>query len=818
MSLYLKLFRLGFIGFIVMSVAVAAIVTTAYLIYSPQLPEVESLRDVKLQTPLKVYSREGLLIGLYGEKRRIPLRFDELPSSMVDAFLAAEDDRFFEHPGVDYQGLLRAGINLVLTGQKAQGGSTITMQLARNFFLTPERTYTRKIKEILLALRIEETLTKQEILELYLNKIYLGQRAYGVGAAAEVYFGKKVDELAVDQIALIAGLPKAPSKFNPISNIERATVRRDYVLGRMSKLDMITDEEYQLAISTPVEAKRYATKIEVDAPYIGEMVRSRMLELYGEEAYSDGYHVFTTIEASKQRAAVDAVQSGILSYDLRHGYRGPEGSIPVDKLTDTNVVAELVDKMPNVGELFPGVVTEMTEQTAIVSLAKEIIQLDMSSIKWARKYKTQNSMGPAPKVFSDVLKPGDIIRVTNTAKGWQLRQIPRVSSALVSLRSEDGAVAALTGGFDFYASKFNRAIQAKRQPGSSFKPFVYSAALDAGFTPASIINDAPVVFEDRATENSWRPHNYSGKFFGPTRLRVALTKSRNMVSIRLLRDIGRKIAREHAGKFGFNVEELPKDLTLALGSGAVSPLTLANAYSVFANGGFKVEPYFIERIEGPDNEVLFNANPLRVCDDECARLAADISMHSEELAELGLGESIGSENVELRQAPRVISEANAYQMDSMLKDVIKRGTGKRALVLNRDDIVGKTGTTNDQHDAWFAGYHPNIATVVWLGFDEHKPLGRGEVGGVAALPIWIDYMRVALQGEPRIERSLPEDMVKLKINPETGLLVDQESGLGVEEVFHVDQIPGTDFNVPLPINVDQYDTDQNTDDLPEQLF
>lgn len=818
MSLYLKLFRLGFIGFIVMSVAVAAIVTTAYLIYSPQLPEVESLRDVKLQTPLKVYSREGLLIGLYGEKRRIPLRFDELPSSMVDAFLAAEDDRFFEHPGVDYQGLLRAGINLVLTGQKAQGGSTITMQLARNFFLTPERTYTRKIKEILLALRIEETLTKQEILELYLNKIYLGQRAYGVGAAAEVYFGKKVDELAVDQIALIAGLPKAPSKFNPISNIERATVRRDYVLGRMSKLDMITDEEYQLAISTPVEAKRYATKIEVDAPYIGEMVRSRMLELYGEEAYSDGYHVFTTIEASKQRAAVDAVQSGILSYDLRHGYRGPEGSIPVDKLTDTNVVAELVDKMPNVGELFPGVVTEMTEQTAIVSLAKEIIQLDMSSIKWARKYKTQNSMGPAPKVFSDVLKPGDIIRVTNTAKGWQLRQIPRVSSALVSLRSEDGAVAALTGGFDFYASKFNRAIQAKRQPGSSFKPFVYSAALDAGFTPASIINDAPVVFEDRATENSWRPHNYSGKFFGPTRLRVALTKSRNMVSIRLLRDIGRKIAREHAGKFGFNVEELPKDLTLALGSGAVSPLTLANAYSVFANGGFKVEPYFIERIEGPDNEVLFNANPFRVCDDECARLAADISMHSEELAELGLGESIGSENVELRQAPRVISEANAYQMDSMLKDVIKRGTGKRALVLNRDDIVGKTGTTNDQHDAWFAGYHPNIATVVWLGFDEHKPLGRGEVGGVAALPIWIDYMRVALQGEPRIERSLPEDMVKLKINPETGLLVDQESGLGVEEVFHVDQIPGTDFNVPLPIKVDQYDSDQNTDDLPEQLF
>ena len=818
MSLYLKLFRLGFIGFIVMSVAVAAVVTTAYLIYSPQLPEVETLRDVKLQTPLKVYSREGLLIGLYGEKRRIPLSFAELPPSMIDAFLAAEDDRFFEHPGVDYQGLLRAGINLVLTGQKAQGGSTITMQLARNFFLTPERTYTRKIKEILLALRIEKTLNKQEILELYLNKIYLGQRAYGVGAAAEVYFGKKVDELSVDQIALIAGLPKAPSKFNPINNIERATVRRDYVLGRMNKLDMISDETYQLALSTPVEAKRHTTKIEVEAHYIGEMVRAQMLETYGEEAYSDGYHVFTTIEASKQRAAVDAVQAGILAYDLRHGYRGPEGSIPVEKLTDMDVVADLVDKMPNVGELYPGVVTQVTDESATVSLAKEIIQLDMGSLKWARKYKTQNSMGPAPKVVSDVLKPGDIIRVADSAKGWQLRQIPNVSSALVSLRSEDGAIAALTGGFDFYASKFNRATQAKRQPGSSFKPFVYSAALDAGFTPASIINDAPVVFEDRATENAWRPHNYSGKFFGPTRLRVALTKSRNMVSIRLLRDIGRKIAREHAAKFGFKVDELPTDLTLALGSGAVSPLTLANAYSVFANGGYYVEPYFIQRIEGPDNEVLFSANPLRVCDEECARLAADISMHSEELAELGLGDSIGTEDIQIRQAPRVISEANAFQMDSMLKDVIKRGTGKRALVLNRDDIVGKTGTTNDQHDAWFAGYHPNIATVVWLGFDEHKPLGRGEVGGVAALPIWIDYMRVALQGEPHIQRSLPQDMVLLKINPETGLLVDQENGLGIEEVFHVDQIPGTDFNVPLPIKTDQYDIESTPEDLPEQLF
>ncbi|MFK7794123.1 MAG: penicillin-binding protein 1A [Gammaproteobacteria bacterium] len=804
-----------------MSVAVTAILSTVYLIYSPQLPPVDSLKDVKLQTPLKVFSREGKLIALFGEKRRIPLTYQELPQTMVDAFLAAEDDRFFEHPGVDYQGLLRAVINLVITGQKAQGGSTITMQLARNFFLTPERTYTRKIKEIMLALRIEDELTKQEILELYLNKIYLGQRAYGVGAAAEVYYGKTASELSLDQVAMIAGLPKAPSRFNPISNTERATVRRDYVLGRMLELNKITEEDYKVAISTPVEAKRYAVNLEVDAPYIGEMVRAHMTDLYGDEAYSAGYNVYTTIESSKQQAAVDAIQSGIMAYDLRHGYRGPEGSIPVDKLTEVEVVTELVAKMPTIAKLQPGVVTQVNEKTAIVSLSKEIIQLDIAAVKWARKYKSQNSLGPEIKKVTDVLKVGDIIRVVDTAKGWQLRQIPKASSALVSLNPEDGSIAALMGGFDFYASKFNRATQAKRQPGSAFKPFIYSAAIEAGFTPASVINDAPVVFEDSATENSWRPQNYSGKFFGPTRVRLALTKSRNMVSIRLLRDIGRKFTREHASKFGFDAEKLPKDLTLALGSGAVTPLTLANAYAVLANGGYKVDAYFIDRIEGPDEEVLFMANPARVCDQECTRLAKEISMHAVEMAELGLTDPDNLESAEIRVAPRVLSEMNAYQMDSMLKDVIKFGTGRRALALNRNDIVGKTGTTNDQHDAWFAGYHPNLATVVWFGFDENKPLGRGEVGGVAALPIWIDYMRVGLQGEPQIQRELPKDMVILKVDPETGSIVDQDSGFGIEEAFHIDQVPGLEFAAPRSINVDHGNVDPNQSrpgNLPEQLF
>ena len=819
MSLNIKLFRLGFIGLLVMSVAVIAVMSTVYLIYSPQLPSVDTLKDVKLQTPLKVLSREGKLIAVFGEKRRIPMRYEQIPQTMINAFLAAEDDRFFEHPGVDYQGLIRAVINLAITGQKAQGGSTITMQLARNFFLTPERTYTRKIKEIMLALRIEQELSKEQILALYLNKIYLGQRAYGVGAAAEVYYGKPVDELTIEQVAMIAGLPKAPSKFNPISNTQRAKVRRDYVLGRMRDLDMIDKDEYTTAIATEVIAQRHSVKIEVQAEYVGEMVRAHMFELYGEEAYSNGYSVFTTIDSASQQAAVDAVRSGIIAYDLRHGYRGPEGSIPVDQLTDTEVVAKLVAEMPSVGGLEAGVVTQVTEKSAIVSLADKIVQLDMPAVEWARKYKTQNSQGPAPKAVSDVLNPGDIIRVVDTAKGWQLRQIPKVSSALVSVRPEDGALNALTGGFDFYASKFNRATQARRQPGSSFKPFVYSAALEAGFTPASVINDAPVVFEDRLTEDSWRPQNYSGKFFGPTRMRLALTKSRNMVSIRLLRDIGRKFTREHAGKFGFDIERLPKDLTLALGSGAVTPMTLANAYAVFANGGYQVDPYFIARIEGPDGDVLFSANPRRVCDDECARLATEISMHAEELAELGLSESIGSEHGEIHIAPRVISEKNVYQMDSMMKDVIKFGTGRRALALNRPDIAGKTGTTNDQHDAWFAGYHPNLATVVWLGFDENKPLGRGEVGGVASLPIWIDYMRVALQGKPVIERSLPQDMVLLKVDPDTGEIIDQNNGVGIVEAFHVDQVPGLEFTGPTSVSVQPSESSVGqTDDLAEQLF
>lgn len=801
-----------------MSVAAFAIMGTGYLFFAPQLPEVESLKDVRLQTPLKVYTREGQLIAVFGEKRRIPLDYEEFPQAVINAFLAAEDDRFFVHPGVDYQGLIRAAIQLLITGEKKQGGSTITMQVARNFFLSPERRYSRKIKEILLALRIEKALTKPEILQLYLNKIFLGQRAYGVGAAAEVYYGKQVAELTLPQIAMIAGLPKAPS-HNPLSNPNRALNRRNYVLGRMLDLEMISDEEYTIAKASPIEARRYTPPIQVEAAYVGEMVRAEMLDRFGEDYDSSGYRVYTTIEANRQRAAVTAVQRGILAYDVRHGFRGAEGKIPLDQLTGPRILADLMANMSPVSQLQPGIVTNVNEDQALVTLADEDIQLNLESVQWARAHKSENSLGPKPKKVSDVLQVGDIIRVLNTKRGWQLRQIPEVSSALVSLRPEDGAIVALTGGFNFYHSKFNRATQAYRQPGSAFKPFIYSAALEAGFTAASIKNDAPVVFEDRSQEDTWRPHNYSGKFFGPTRLRVALTKSRNMISIRLLRDIGRRVAHEHAGKFGFDLDKLPKDLTLALGSGAVAPIQLARAYSVFANGGYQVEPYFIDRIEGPDGEVIFQSNPLRVCDEECTRLAAEIALHAEELAEMGLSENLSDEGVGIRVAPRVISDINVFQMDSMLKDVIRFGTGRRALDLKRADIAGKTGTTNDQHDAWFSGYHPQVVTTVWLGFDQHRPLGRGEVGGVAALPIWIDYMRVALQDLPYIEQPKPDGIVELRINPETGLLVDQNSGVGIPEIFPIDNIPAMDRAFPnLPNNLPTTGSTPQSQDLPEHIF
>ena len=816
MPLFLKLLRLIFIGFFGMSVVAGIVALGGYLYFAPGLPSVAALRDVELQVPLKVYSRDGSLIAVYGEKRRQPLKIEEIPSIIIKAFLAAEDDRFFEHPGVDYQGLIRAAIDLARTGQKRQGGSTITMQLARNFFLGNERTYVRKLREIYLALIIERKFSKNEILELYLNKIFLGNRAYGVGAAANAYYGVDVTELSIAQIAMIAGLPKAPSGNNPIVNPESAIKRRNYVLGRMRKLKFIDKELYQHSLEAPITAARHYPRVEVNAPYVGEMARAYMLKTYGKEAYNKGYRVYTTINSNLQQIAKPALINGLLAYDQRHGFRGPESRVEIAYTdaaeVDLEILDEFISDLQEIGGLLPGIVTKVERTTIEVYLgAQQSISIPIESVKWAKPHINENVIGKEPTDFTKMFVLGDVIRVVQEdADLWYLSQIPNVSGAFVAIDPQNGSVLALVGGFDYNYTKFNRVTQAKRQPGSSFKPFIYSAALESGYTPASIINDAPVVFEDVALEDTWRPQNYSGKFFGPTRLRDALTKSRNMVSIRLLKDIGRRHALQHITKFGFDPEQLPYDLTLALGSGAVTPLELATGYAVFANGGYYIEPYVIERIEDVKGEVLYRSSPLMVCEEDCLALQQQMELDSQELL---------TENIEpvtkLRAAQRVLTEENAYQMVSMMQDVIRRGTGSKAREIGRNDLAGKTGTTNEQHDAWFSGFNGDIVATAWVGFDQLKPLGRREVGGVAALPIWIEFMRTVLKDKPENSLKRPDGIVTLRIDPTTGLLVDQDSSQGIEETFREEYIPTLSADTHKQTTYQQGGEDV---EIPEQLF
>jgi len=776
MSWLRKLLKIGL--FLALLGGIVAIVATvgAFYYIKPNLPDIEELRRIQLQVPLKIYSAENQLIAEFGEKRRTPVTFEQLPERMVQAFTAAEDAAFFSHPGVDIRGLARAGISLLLTGQRKQGGSTITMQVARNFYLTRKKTYLRKLYEIFLAIDIEQKLSKQEILELYLNKIYLGHRAYGVGAAARVYYGKTLDELSLPEVAMIAGLPKAPSAYNPLSNPPRALSRREYVLGRMLELEYITPEEHAIAVASPITAKRYSPDIEVEAPYVAEMVRTEILERFGDDAYTGGLNVYTTITGKAQEAANRGLRAALRAYTERHGYRGRLTNAEVPD-TDTDREA-LLDAHPAVGELLPALIlaTEGKTASAYLSGTGEIT-IPWKGLDWARPYINSNRRGPQPKQASDILARGDIVHVREASskkgeKFWHLSQMPSVSGALVSLRPQDGATLALVGGYDFYSSKFNRATQALRQPGSGFKPIIYSAALEKGFTAASLINDAPVVFNDPSLEGAWRPENYSGKFFGPTRLRYALTKSRNLVSIRLLRNIGIKYALEYAGRFGFDPEKLPNNLSLALGSANVNPMQMARAYAVLANGGFLVEPYLIERIE-QNGQTVFQAEPRAAC-PACA--------YNPETDVLPLP---GDE----RHAPRIITPQNRYLMYSMLQDVVRRGTAVRAKALKRGDIAGKTGTTNDQRDAWFNGFNESVVANVWVGFDDNGKLGRGEVGGKAALPAWIDYMRVALQDTPDVSPNRPGGMVSARINPETGELAASDDRNAVLEVFREGKEP-----------------------------
>lgn len=776
----MKLLRLVLTALFGVMTAALVLVAAAYIYVAPQLPSIETLRDVQLQVPLRVYSRDGLLMAEFGEKRRTPVSIGDVPGLMVKAFLAAEDDRFFTHPGVDYQGLLRAAVELVRTGEKRQGGSTITMQVARNFFLSSDKTYLRKLTEIFLALKIERELAKEQILELYLNKIYMGQRAYGIGAAAHVYYGKSLDQLTVAQIAMIAGLPKAPSRYNPIADPERAAIRRDYVLGRMRDLGYIDAATYQAAISEVDVAEVHATATEIEAPYIAEMVRAELVRHYGEEAYAQGLRVYTTVDGRHQTAANAALRRGLLDYDRRHGYRGPERRVTLPPAADRATQLGLLREERALGGLLPALVIRVADKSCDVVLRDgREVQVSWEGLSWARRYQTPNSRAGAPTTAADVVAVGDLVRVVPVEAGWQLAQLPAVEGALVALDPMDGAIRALSGGFDFQRSKFNRVVQANRQPGSSFKPFIYSAALEKGFTTASVLNDAPVVFDDPSLEQAWRPENYSGRFYGPTRLREALVHSRNLVSIRLLQAIGIGYARDYVRRFGFRAESLPADLSLALGSGTLTPLEITRAFAVFANGGYLVEPYFIERVVDVSGQVLLESQPLRVC-PECRDTVPLLASATGPVTPTAPTPVL---------AEAVLTPQNAWLMASMMQDVVRRGTATRARELGRDDIAGKTGTTNDQRDAWFCGFHPSVAASAWIGFDEVAPLGAGETGGRAALPIWMDYMGAALDGVPSTWPDAPEGLVTVKIDPDNGLLAGSNQTDAVFETFRENEVP-----------------------------
>lgn len=741
----------------------------AYLYLSPNLPSVEALRNVRLQMPLRVYSSDNKLIAEFGEMRRTPIRFAEIPPDFTHALLSAEDDNFANHYGVDVKSLMRAAAQLLKTGHIQTGGSTITMQVAKNYFLTNERSFSRKINEILLALQIERSLTKDEILELYVNKIYLGNRAYGVEAAAQVYYGKSIKDLSLAQMAMIAGLPKAPSRYNPLANPARSLERRNWILERMLKLGFIDQNRYTEAVKEPVGASYHVQSPELAAPYIAEMARAELVGRFGGDAYTEGYRVYTTVRSDLQGDANNALRDGLQDYDQRHGYRGPETRLP-GKTRDAWRQA-IVQQRP-LGGLEPAIVVQVEKSGAMVMTrdGKEEA-LTWDGMKWARPYLSNNSMGPMPRQPSDVLQAGDVIRVQRRDDGsLRLSQVPAAQSALVSLNPQDGAIMALVGGFSFEQSNYNRASQAKRQPGSSFKPFIYSAALDNGFTAASLINDAPVVFYDEYLDKVWRPKNDTNTFLGPIPMREALYKSRNMVSIRILQALGVERARNYISKFGFNRDELPPNLSMALGTATLTPLEIATAWSTFANGGFKISPYVVERIESRDGQVVYQANPARVPNDAAQTEAAQVQA-AQPTGTNALGNddpSLAKTTIEPAAAERIIDARTAYIMTSMLQDVIKRGTGRRALALKRDDLAGKTGTTNESKDAWFSGYNADYMTTVWVGFDQPESLGRSEYGGNVALPIWMRYMGAALKDKPAHLLPEPAGMVSLRIDPVTG--------------------------------------------------
>ncbi|WP_428819813.1 penicillin-binding protein 1A [Microbulbifer sp. MCCC 1A16149] len=869
--------------------------SSIYLYLKPGLPSVESLRDIRLQTPLRIYSQDMKLIGEFGEKRRSPITIDQTPEMFIKAILAAEDDAFYSHSGVSIKGLMRAVRQLVASGSIQSGGSTLTMQVARNFFLSREQRFIRKFNEILLSLQIEQELSKDEILALYINKIFLGNRAYGFQAAAHVYYGQDINELNLAQWAMMAGLPKAPSTYNPIANPSRALVRRNWILKRMLDLGYIDQDQYKNSITAPVTARYHGRDLDLSAPYVAEMARKEAVDLFGDAAYTDGYQVITTVDSRLQDAARNALQHGLETYDGRHGYRGPEQRLDPELLADNDQLVDLLKEIPVLGGLEPAVVTEVAPQSLRVQLRdRRVIEIPWEhGLSNIRPYISENARGARLSSAEEMFAAGDVIRLRRVVisaeevaqeqrkaedqakesaaealadtditddpfaapegleqqsedelpqarEEWHLTQIPEAQGALVSLEPEDGAIRALVGGYDFRQSHFNRVVQAARQPGSSFKPFIYSAALENGYTAASIINDAPIIFEQTNLEDVWRPENDGGTFLGPTRLRKALYLSRNMVSIRLLQALGLERALTFAEGFGFERNKLARNLSIALGSSALTPLEMVRGYAAFANGGFRVEPYLVDQVLDVHGDAVYQALPLTVCRDcpeigeerdptaepidlQAAQQEAALTAEEDEpleLRTLPVAPLYADEQARPR-APRAMSAETAYIMDSILKDVIKRGTGRKALVMKRGDIAGKTGTTNGPRDAWFSGYSPYLATSTWVGFDDNTPIGRNEYGGSAALPIWIDFMSAALDGLPERHLPQPDDIVTMRINPRTGL---RTSRGGIFEIFRADRVPGRETYGNYPSiysdgpGSQESGSEQTQEQLPEELF
>ncbi|MBV7298792.1 penicillin-binding protein 1A [Enterovibrio paralichthyis] len=782
-----------------------------YMYVKPELPDVATLKDVKLQTPMQVYSADGKLISQFGEKRRIPVTYEEIPQDLIDALIATEDSRFYDHPGIDPIGITRAAVVVALSGSAKQGASTITQQLARNFFLSNEKKIMRKIKEIFIAIHIEQLLSKQEIMTLYVNKIFLGYRSYGFGAAAQVYFGKNLQDLTLSEIATLAGMPKAPSTMNPIYSLERATNRRNVVLKRMLDEGYITRSEYEQAKAEPIVARYHGAEIELNAPYIAEMARAWAVEHYGEDVYESGIKVYTTVDSQLQVAAEKAAINNLLGYDERHGYRGAVATLWKDGAApwDAEKIQKHLDNQPTYGELKPAVVIKVDAKTAEVELQDgQIATLPWDGMKWARRYKTDTRQGPAPKQAADILAAGEQIWVRQVNEAWHLSQVPDANTAMVAMSPENGAIKALVGGFNFIHSKFNRATQSVRQVGSSIKPFIYSAALDQGMTLATLVNDAPINKWDSSQGTAWRPKNSPPTYSGPTRARIGLAQSKNVMAVRVLRRVGLDETIDFLTRFGFKNDELPRSETLALGAGSLTPMEMAQGFSVFANGGYYLKPYYIGKVENPFGEALYTAHPQTICRSDCDNSS---KLHSDNLKEEEnlLDQTADMEN-EPEFAPQVISAQNAFLVREMMEANIWgggdwrqgtgwNGTGWRAQKpLNRRDIGGKTGTTNDSKDTWYSGFAPGLVATVWVGFDDHsRELGRtsynanldkeqvsgAEAGAKTAQPAWIDFMVDALVDVPEQRKDVPADIVKVRIDRATGLLTRKDDASSMFEYF-----------------------------------